>query len=427
MEAADMGMTMVEKIMCAHSDRDSVAVGDMVVVSVDTLVLMDLNFYDGVWFEPKEVYDPERIVIVFDHIVPAPDKTVAAHLDRARRFAREKGITRLHDVGPDQGIAHAIVAEVPYAQPGGILLGSDSHTCSSGALNTVARGLGPPEISFILAKGYTWFKVGPTIRYDMVGALAPGVAAKDVFLHLAAEYGSHVAHTIEFGGPGLATLDIDQRRQLTTMTAEISSDFGICEPDEVLVDHFVSRGKPAPTGVMPDEDAVYADRRTIDLSSIEPMIGLPDTLIDNGAPVSQVAGVQINRAFIGSCANGTLDDLRDAARVLGGRKVADGVTLIVTPASQAVYRDAMHEGLIETLMDAGALVTASSCGMCAGFQNALGENDVCIASSTRNFKGRMGNGAAKIYLGSSATVAASAIAGEIAPETAITGPVGQAA
>jgi 3-isopropylmalate/(R)-2-methylmalate dehydratase large subunit len=421
-----MGMTMVQKIMCSHSQQDSVAIGDMVVVSVDTLVLMDLNFYDGVWFEPKEVFDPDKIVIVFDHIIPAPDKLVAAHLDRARAFARAHGITRVHDVGADQGIAHAIVAEVPYAQPGGILLGSDSHTCSSGALNTLARGLGPPEISFILAKGYTWFKVGPTIRYDMVGELAPGVAAKDVFLYLAAEYGSHVAHAIEFGGPGLSTLDIDQRRQLTTMTAEISADFGLCEPDAVLIDHFVKRGRPVPVGVMPDEDAEYAARRTLDLSIIEPMIGLPDTLIDNGAPVKDLTGVEINRAFIGSCANGTLNDLRDAARVLGGHRVAPGVTLVVTPASQAIYRDALHEGLIEILMDAGALVTASSCGMCAGFQNALGANDVCIASSTRNFKGRMGNGDAKIYLGSSATVAASAIAGEIVSETAI-GAVGQPA
>jgi 3-isopropylmalate/(R)-2-methylmalate dehydratase large subunit len=419
-------MTMAEKILSSHSGRDSVAPGEIVVVSVDTLVLMDLNFYDGTWYEPKRVFDRDRIVIVFDHIVPAPDKVVAGHLDRARKFARKHGITRLHDVGADQGIAHAIVAEVPYAQPGGILVGSDSHTCSSGALNTLARGLGPPEVTFILAKGYTWFKVSPTVRYDLIGRLAPGVAAKDVFLHLAGEYGSHVAQTIEFGGPGMSTLSLDQRRQLTTMTAEVSSDFGICEPDDLLAEHYLARGKPAQAGAMPDDDAAYAARRTLDLAGIEPMIGLPDSLIRNAVPVSDVTGVHVNRAFIGSCANGTLDDLRDAARVLRGHTVDPGVTLIVTPASQAIYRAALREGLIETLMDAGALVTASSCGMCAGFQNALGHDDVCISSSTRNFKGRMGNGEAKIYLGSSATVAATAIAGEVVSETAIGMPGGSA-
>jgi 3-isopropylmalate/(R)-2-methylmalate dehydratase large subunit len=384
----------------------------MVVVTVDMLVLMDLNFYDGVWHEPKRVFDPDKVVIVFDHVVPAPDRTAAAYLDRARAFAKRVGITRLHDVGAEQGIAHVIVAEVPYALPGTILLGSDSHTCSSGALNCLSRGLGPPESSFILAKGYTWFQVGETIRYDLIGELSAGAASKDVFLYLAATYGSHVGKAVEFGGPGLATLGLDQRRQLTTMTAEISADFGICEPDALLEDYLAERGQHA-NGVMPDADAQYADRRTLDLSAIEPMVGLPDTLINNGVPVEQLAPTAINRAFIGSCANGTLEDLRTAASILSGNHVAPGVTLVVTPASQAIYRAAIREGIIETLMEAGALVTASSCGMCAGFQNALGARDVCVASSTRNFKGRMGDPGAKIYLASSATVAASALAGEI--------------
>jgi 3-isopropylmalate/(R)-2-methylmalate dehydratase large subunit len=413
-----MGMTMVEKILAAHSGRETVRPGEIVVVPVDTLVLMDLNFYDGAWHEPKRVFDPERVVIVFDHVVPAPNKASAAFLDRGRAFARRTGISRVHDVGSEQGISHAIVADVPYALPGEILVCSDSHTCSAGALNCAARGLGPPEIAFILAKGYTWFEVGTTVRYELTGALSPVAAPKDVFLHLAAQYGSHVATTIEFGGPGLATLSMDERRQLTTMTAEVSADFGVCEPDAVLAEHLVARGRSMDAAVLPDPDAGYEAVRTIDLTLIEPMVGLPDTLIHNAVPVSSLAGTAINRAFIGSCANGTLDDLRAAARVLRGQRVARGVTLLVTPASQAIYRRALREGVIETLMEAGALVTASSCGMCAGFENALGEHDVCIASSTRNFKGRMGHSEARIYLGSSATVAASAIAGKVVAEDA---------
>lgn len=416
-----MGMTMLEKILAQHSRKDQLSPGEIVVVDVDRVVLIDLNFYDGIWYEPQRVFDPNKVAIVFDHVVPAPNKSAAEYLERGRRFARRLGIEDLHDVGPDQGISHALVAEVPYALPGQILACVDSHTCSAGALNCAARGLGAPEVTFILAKGYTWFQVPRTVRYELSGELGGGAAPKDVFLQLAAEYGAHADQAVEFGGDGLATLSLDRRRQLTTMTAEISADFGICEPDQVLADYLAERGQGMEGAVLPDADAVYDAVRPIALDSIEPMVGLTDSLVHNAVPVGDVEATRINRAFIGSCANGTLDDLREAAAVLAGERVAKGVTLLVTPASQAIYRRALAEGLIETLSEAGALVTASSCGMCGGFENALGPDDVCIASSTRNFKGRMGSPEASIYLGSSATVAASAIAGEIHGAGALAG------
>ena len=419
-----MGLTMTEKILGRHAGCDDVRPGDIVVVGVDMAVPMDLNFYDGLWSEPASVWDPDRVAIVFDHVVPPTSKQAADALARGRRFAERVGISRVHDVGPAMGICHQIIADVPYARPGEILVCSDSHTCSGGVLNCAARGIGAPELVFVLAKGYTWFKVGETVRYELRGELRPGVAPKDVFLSLAGTYGDHAGQNVEFGGPGMAHLSIDRRRQLTTMCAEISAEFAIFEADDVLAEYLAARQLGMDGAVLPDADADYAAVRVIDLAAAAPMVGLPDTLVENTVAVGKVAGTPINRAFVGSCANGTLDDLREAAAVLRGQRVSPHVTLLVTPGSQRVYELALREGVIETLVAAGAVVTSSSCGMCAGFQGALTAGDVCITSSTRNFKGRMGSMEASIYMGSSATVAASAVAGCIADATEIAEVVG---
>ncbi len=406
-------MTIVEKILSAHSGGAPVRPGHIVVVNVDVVVPIDLNFYDGFWHEPVSVFDPEKVAIIFDHVVPPPDDRAVLALDRARQWAARVGVTKIHDVGPEQGICHELIADVPYARPGELLVCTDSHTCSGGALNCAARGIGPAELIYALAKGYTWFQVAPTVRYELHGRLQPGVSAKDVFMHLADVYGHHVMQNVEFGGPGVSSLTIDQRRQLTTMCAEISAEFAVFEPDGVLEAHLTERGLAMTGAVWPDSNADYAAVRQVDLSTVGVMVGLPDSLVHNTVPVERVAGTPVNRAFIGSCANGTLDDLRDAAKVLEGRQVAPGVTLLVTPASQKIYRRALKEGLIEVLIEAGSVVTTSSCGACVGFIGRLGADDVCISSSTRNFKGRMGHPDARIYLSSSATVAASAVAGEI--------------
>lgn len=413
------GQTMVEKILASRATVDRVEPGQIVVVHVDTTVALDLNFYDGMWAEPRQVYDPDKVVVIYDHVVPAPTKQAATFLARGREFVNRNKISRFHDVGAAQGICHQIIADVPYARPGEVLVCTDSHTCSGGALNCAARGIGSTELIYVLAKGYTWFRVGETIRYEIVGTLPSGVSAKDAFLDLAGRYGDHVGQNIEFGGPGMGSLDMDQRRTLATMCAEVSAEFAVFEPDPVLAGHLAARGVGMDSAVLPDPGARYAARRALDLASVEPMIGLPDSVVRNTVPVSEVRGRKVNRAFVGSCSNGTLADLRAVAATLRGNQVHPDVTFLVTPGSQQIYREALAEGTIHTITEAGALVTTSSCGMCAGFVNALAAGDVCISSSTRNFKGRMGSVDSQIYLASSAAVAAAAVAGEIVDPRAV--------
>jgi 3-isopropylmalate/(R)-2-methylmalate dehydratase large subunit len=242
---------------------------------------------------------------------------------------------------------------------------------------------------------------------------------KDVFLHIAGTFGHHVNQNLEFGGPGIAGLSINARRTLTTMAAELSAEFATFEADQVLIDYMRARN-PAPfTPVFPDPDARYVDHRTIDLDAIEPLVGLPDAVIENSAPVHQVAGTRIDQAFVGSCANGTLDDLAAVAAVVAGKRVAPGVRFIVTPGSQAIWRQALSAGYLQTIAEAGAVVTNATCGACfGGHMGVLGPEEVCITASTRNFKGRMGDPSARIYMASPATVAASAIAGTIVPPSA---------
>jgi 3-isopropylmalate/(R)-2-methylmalate dehydratase large subunit len=409
-----MGMTVVEKILARASGQSMVAPGDLVVANADTVVLIDPSFYPGVWREILKLDDPRKIVVVFDHRVPAPDRTVAGMHVIGREFVARFGIERFFDVGYDQGISHVIVAERGYALPGSVLVCSDSHTGSAGAFNCAARGVGAPDLVYAAATGQAWFELCPTIRYELSGSLQPGVVTKDLFLHLAQIFGDHSDHNVEFGGPGLATLSMDARRTLTTMGTELNAEFSVFEPDDVLLNYIRERN-PAPFEAQyPDADANYAERRHIDLATIEPMVARPDRIIRNTVPVGEVAGEPIHQAFIGSCANGNLDDLAIAARVVAGHRVAPGVRLLVTPGSQAIYRQAIAAGYIGLLVEAGAVVTNATCGACGGgHMGVLGPNETCITASTRNYKGRMGDPSARIYMASPATVAASAIAGTI--------------
>jgi 3-isopropylmalate/(R)-2-methylmalate dehydratase large subunit len=410
-----MGMTIVEKIFARASGQALVAPGDLVVVEVDCAVMLDMSFHKHQRREVLKVHDPDRIVIAYDHMVPAPDKDSAEAHAYGRDFARRFGIRRLHDVGPEQGVSHAIVADNAYALPGTVLVCSDSHTCASGAFNCAARGIGGPDLIAAITTGKTWYRVGETVRYDLAGALRPGVSAKDLFLYLAGTYGHHTNRNVEFGGPGLANLSIDARRTIAAMGAELSAEFATFECDDRLAEYVKSRN-PAPfTPVAPDPDAAYAHRRTIDLGAMEPLVALPDAVIDNSVPVSRVAGEKIDQAYIGSCANGSLDDLAEAARVVKGRRVAPGVRLLVVPNTQRVYQAALKAGYVETLVEAGAVVTSATCGACfGGHMGVVGPGETCITASTRNFKGRMGDPSARIFMASPATVAASAVAGHIA-------------
>ncbi len=419
-------MTIIEKILARRSGTAAVSPGDVAVVDVDTAVLTDQSFRPGSWRNLRRISDPAKITVILDHGVPPPDrKTASAHIV-ARNFVREFGVKRFHDIGSDSGISHVVVAERGYALPGTVLICGDSHTCSSGAFNCAARGVGAPDMIYAVATGKTWFRVGHTIRYDLQGKLGAGVAAKDIFLHISGRYGAHTNHNVEFGGSALANLSINARRTISTMGAELSAEFATFEADDILLDYLRQRTTVPFQPEHPDRDAAYKDRRTIALESIEPMVALPDTVINNAVPVTKAAGERIDQAFIGSCANGTLDDIATAARMMTGRKVAAGVRLIVTPGSQEIYRAALRSGYIETLTEAGAIVTNATCGACSAIHmGVLGPKEVCITSSTRNFKGRMGDPSAQIYMASSATVAASAIAGvithpgEISPEALI--------
>lgn len=410
-----MGMTAIEKILAKNSGQELVKPGDLVVVKVGTAVLYDNNFVPSIWRDILKVYDPERVVVVFDHRVPAKDIISATAQKTGRDFVKKFNIERFHDVGAKQGISHVLVAEHGYALPGSVLVCGDSHTCSAGVFNCAARGTGAPDMFYAVTKGETWFRVGETIRYDFEGMLKSPVSMKDVFLHIADTYGSHANQNVEFGGGALPGLSLNARRTMTTMCAELSAEFATFEPDDVMLD-YVRERNPAPFEAQyPDEDANYLARRTINLDKMEPLVALPDTVLENSQKVGDVAGTHIDQAFIGSCANGTLDDFAAAAAVLKGNKVASNVRLLVTPGTQNIYLEALRHGYIETLIEAGAVVTNATCGACGGGHlGVLAAGESCITASTRNFKGRMGDPDSKVYMGSPATVAASAIKGTIA-------------
>ena len=409
-----MGMTIAEKILAKKSGQKKVGPGDLVTVEVDTVVMIDNSFTAGRWRDIQKLRDPARLVVVFDHRVPASTQDSAAAHRTGRRFVEKFGIKRFHDVGYDQGISHQLVADFGYALPGTVLVCSDSHTCSAGVFNCIARGVGEPDIVYSAIKGETWFRVGETVRYELEGKLSPAVTTKDAFLQIAGTHGDHATQNIEFGGSGIANLSISARKTLTTMGAELSAEFATFEADEVMNEWLRARNKQPFEAVTPDKDAKYAAVRKVNLGALEPLVAFPDTVIENSKPVAAAAGTRIDQAFIGSCANGTLDDLELAATVLRGRRVAAGTRLLITPGSQQVFREATRRGIVSTLVDAGAVVTPSTCGACGGGHlGILGPNETCITASTRNFKGRMGDASAKIYMASPATVAASAIRGVI--------------
>ena len=409
-----MGMTIAEKILARNAGLDLVSPGDFVTVEPETIVLIDMNFLPGKWWEILHVADPDRIVVVFDHLVPAKDKLSAAAHAKGREFVKKFGIQRFHDVGRNQGIVHQIVGDYGYAEPGGILLCVDSHTCSAGAYNCAGRGVGHPDIFSAAATGKSWFQCSPTVRYELVGTPGACVTPKDVFLYMAGKYGDHSLQNIEFHGEAAHAWGMNERRALSTMCAEVGAEFAIFAADEKLVDHMVDRGKPHTQPLAADPDAKYEDTRTIDVSRVGPMVAVPHHVINNTRPVEEVRGTKIDQCFIGSCCNGTLDDIRIAAEIVEGKRVAGDLRFIVTPASQQVYREALDEGYVATLLASGAVVTSSACGACAGLDmGVLAAGETAISASTRNFKGRMGSPDAEVYLGSPATVAASALKGTI--------------
>ncbi|MCU1640143.1 MAG: 3-isopropylmalate dehydratase large subunit [Nocardia sp.] len=414
-----MGMTMIENLLARKTGVAQVRPGDIVTVEVDMCVMIDLQFAT-LWIPPSRIHNPDKVAVVMDHAVPAPTLKDAEGGPKARKFVADFGIEKFFDVGR-HGICHQVIAENGLARPGEVLACTDSHTCAGGAYNTAARGLGPAELYSIMCTGSTWFQVAPTIRYELNGQLPEGISGKDVFLYIADAYGDATNMNLEFGGSGTAGIPLNDRRTIATQAAEISADFATFGVDDVLRDFLHERGVHDFEAADADADAEYFAIREIDLSGLEPYVARPGTVSRNGLPVSQLERRTIHQAFIGSCANGQLEDLRIAARILRGRSVAPGVRLLVTPASQQVYRDAMRLGYLQDIADAGGVVTNSTCGACFGYHmGVVGSGEVCLTSSTRNFTGRMGSTEAEIYMASPATVAASAIAGYITDPRSVT-------
>jgi 3-isopropylmalate/(R)-2-methylmalate dehydratase large subunit len=414
-----VGMTMIENLLARKAGVKQVRPGDIVTVEVDMCVMIDLQFAT-LWIEPSRIHDPDKVAVIMDHAVPAPTLKDAAGGPKARKFVADFGIQKFFDVGR-HGICHQVIAENGLARPGEVLACTDSHTCAGGAYNTAARGLGPAELYSILCTGFTWFQVAPTVRYELTGQLPPEISGKDVFLYLADSYGDATNQNLEFSGPGLASVPLNDRRTIATQAAEISADFATFGVDELLAEFLAERGVQDYQPAAADPDAEYLDVRTIDLGALQPYVARPGTVSHNGVPVSDIEQRKIDQAFIGSCANGQLDDLRIAAQILRGKNVASGVRLLVTPASQQVYRDAMRLGYLQDIADAGGVVTNSTCGACFGYHmGVVGPGEVCLTSSTRNFTGRMGSTEAEIYMASPATVAASAVAGYITDPRSVT-------
>lgn len=407
---------MSEKILAGHAGADTVKPGDIVTCSVDYAANHDMYFTvtGQVDFERvAKISYPDRCIVLLDHAVPAATAGDAAGGVRAREFVKKHGIKNFFDVG-DHAVVHELLAQRGFAAPGRLIACGDSHTCAAGAFNCGARGFGPAEMTYIWCKGETWYQVSPTILYLLRGKLPAMVSGKDLFLYIAGCYGDATGFNVEFGGEGVASLSIPQRQCVATMCAEINAEFAVFPCDEILEAWFKARGDKEVNAVEPDHDAGYAEVREIILDEIVPYIAKPHFIPGNCVPVSETEGRKVDQVVIGSCSNGRTEDLKIAAEILAGKRVAEGTRLIITPASQRIYLECLRAGYIEALIEAGAVVTNATCGACyGGHMGLIGPGELCLSTTTRNFRGRMGSADSEVMLCAPATAAASAMTGVI--------------
>lgn len=415
-----MGKTIAEKILASHTIDGKASAGEVVEARVDLLMVHEvlgsriLPILKEMGF--KKVWNPNRVLVVNDHWAPASDINSAEIHRRNRNFVKEQGITNFCDV--DCGISHQVLPEMGLVVPGATIIGSDSHSTTYGAFNAFSTGLAATDSALILATGECWFRVPETLKIEITGELSERVMSKDLILKVIHELGPDGANyqSMEFHGSTIETMSVGERMTICNMTVEAGAK---CAPMPINQDVKFWMEDHAPTKkwkeVTSDEDADFIDIMRFDLRSdpLEPIVAPPD-LPTNGKAVAEVAGVPIDQAFIGSCTNGRIGDLIIAAEILKGKKVHEGVRLIITPASKATYMEALERGIIKILMESGGIVTNSTCGACVGGHlGVLGAGEVCISSTNRNFKGRMGHHDSRIYLASPATVAASALKGVI--------------
>ena len=411
-----MGMTIAEKIIAAAAGVESVRPGDIHTVNLDRMMSNDgtthltVDMYNNQLNHPH-IADPKKLVFIVDHNVPSDNPKTAASQKKMRDFARENGI----DFWEGKGVCHQIMME-NYVCSGELIFGADSHTCSYGAIGAFGTGVGCTDFLYGMVTGTSWVLVPETVKFNLIGKLPDGVYARDLILEIIGTVGANGCNyqVMEFTGEGAKTLSISDRIALCNMAVEAGAKTGIFEPDEKAIAYLEEHGRKPKAVYHSDPDAVYAREYTFDLSKIRPVVAKPD-FVDNLCPAEEVRGIKIDEAFLGSCNNGRIEDLRVGASILKGHKVANSVRFLVVPASLEIYKQALKEGLIDIFMDAGAIVMNPNCSVCWGScQGVIGENEVLISTGTRNFKGRAGHPSSKAYLGSAATVTASAIAGKIA-------------
>jgi len=421
------GMTVVEKILARATGKPAVAVGDVLEPAVDlamshenaALVINQFfDVYKGTGIEPR-VWDPSKIAIIFDHRVPAESSKTATNQKKIRDFVANQGITRFHDIRADEGgICHQILPEYGYTLPGQVIVGTDSHTTSHGAVGAFAFGIGATEMAGVWALGTIFnVEVPATIKVVVTGTLPDHVLPKDLILNLIGRISAEGANfkVIEFHGDAIRKMSTSGRLTICNMSVEAGATSGIVPFDQETARYLRDEAgvKGALEGPAPDRDAPYDQVIQVDAGSLAPQIACPHT-VDNVKPVGEVAGLKIQQIVIGSCTNGRLDDLEVAARILKGKRVSRGVRMIVFPASWRIYKEAMQKGYLSDLIDAGAVIMNPGCGCCLGVhQGALGDGEVALSTTNRNFKGRMGNPQSEVYLCSPAVAAASAITGVV--------------
>jgi 3-isopropylmalate/(R)-2-methylmalate dehydratase large subunit len=410
-------MNTIERILLDHSTEKikTVEPGDFVNVNLDLVILLDIA---GTHTEftnnyPVHPFNKDKLYLVFDHFSPAGSVEIANSVDKIRKLGTIWDIKNIYSYG-DGGISHALGRERGWFKPGMIIGNTDSHSIAAGSFNCLSRGLGTPEIMNAISTGTTWYQVGETVYVNMEGEARPPIEGKDIFLYLASILGSIPGNNIEFEGSGIKTLPLEERAVIATMCAELSAEFAIFPFDNILKYHLDNLKIEGYKPYYPDPDYRYKNTIDINLYDIKPMIALPDKIVGNIRLVEDVSGREITEAVVGSCSNGKLSDLAIAAQMLHNRKISKDVKFIVTPATTRIYLQALKLGYIEKIINAGGIVTNPTCGVCfGGNMGVAGKNDIVITSTTRNFKGRMGDSNAKIYLSSTATVVASAIHGYI--------------
>lgn len=414
-----MGMTMTQKILARRAGLPSVKAGQLIEADLDLVLGNDITAPVAIKemnrFRKEGVFDKDKIALVPDHFVPAKDIKSAENCKCVREFAHRNKITNYFEVG-QMGIEHALLPEQGLVAPGDVIIGADSHTCTYGALGAFSTGVGSTDMAAGMATGKAWFKVPSAIQFHLTGKLSPKVSGKDVILHIIGMIGVDGAlyQSMEFTGPGVGELSMDDRFTISNMAIEAGGKNGIFPVDEKTLAYEKEHGAAEGVIFEADPDAEYEKTYEINLSEIKPTVSFPH-LPENAKTFDEIPEIRIDQVVIGSCTNGRISDLRSAAAILKGRHVAEGMRCIVIPATNRVYLEALKEGLIETFIEAGAVVSTPTCGPClGGYMGILAAGERCVSTTNRNFVGRMGDTTSEIYLASPATAAASAIAGVIA-------------